>query len=139
MKREDNSYSHTALYIKCSKLGQKSVVTGVIPITRSLQRSTTVLYSTQEYDSFGKVYNVEKAFLLENLKAHALCAWLHVILKHCFMINVISHNVVKDLCLEVIGAVFIPIFWQCVSITANTPCLWNSKPCVIHDIRSGTS
>lgn len=64
MKREDNSYSHTALYIKYSKLGQKSVVTGVIPITRSLQRSNTVLYSTQEYDSFGKVYNVEKAFLL---------------------------------------------------------------------------
>lgn len=68
MKREDNSYSHTALYIKCSKLGQKSVVTGVIPITRSLQRSTTVLYSTQEYDSFGKVYNDEKAFLLNKWK-----------------------------------------------------------------------
>lgn len=42
----------------------------------------------------------------ENLTAHVLCAW--PIVKHCFMFNVISQNVVKDLCLEVVGAVLYP-------------------------------
>lgn len=59
-----------------------------------------------------------KGFLTWKLKAHALCAWL--ILKHCFMINVISQNVVKDLC--VIGS-----HWCCFYTRLLTMCFYYSE------------